>query len=348
MLVSVLANVGILLLNVYLVLKISGGLLKPNQLTNKQTMIFVLLESIMGVSLIFASFKINDVYFDYRIIIYVLSLKYLGPKISLPTILIVTLSRFFFGSIEIASYNLLASIILIITIMPIFKWTKKITNSRGQLFFLASYYTLLTFPFVYPIIKESSYYFVMFICMIALGAILLIIIHNVIHDVNQLSKLSIIDGLTRLYNARKLHQDLELLSRQKKLYAVIVLDIDNFKSYNDNFGHLVGDEVIKEVSRKLSGIFGCSKQFYRYGGEEFVTIIESNGDSKPAYEIASRIQTEIQAIEVTLDNREKLKVTASIGIAYQWEKEPLISTFKRADQALFVAKFNGKNQIAIN
>lgn len=86
--------------------------------------------------------------------------------------------------------------------------------------------------------------------------------------------------------------------------------------------------------------------FYRYGGEEFVTILKDN-TGKSAYNIAERIKAEVNQMTIFDSQGKEINFTVSIGIAYQRKYEELLTTFDRADKALFVAKANGKNQIII-
>ena len=84
--------------------------------------------------------------------------------------------------------------------------------------------------------------------------------------------------------------------------------------------------------------------YYRYGGEEFITIVENCSDQK-ALHLAQEILENVRALEVDLDDNYKLSVTVSIGIAYRDQGENLRNTFQRADSALYIAKNNGKDQI---
>lgn len=344
---SLLANIGIILLNVYLIWKMGGGFFEPKRFTLKQVIQFIILESIVGISLIIFSLTILETRFDFRAIMFALSMKYLGPKVTIPTILIVALARFFFDGVIIASLFLVVSLILMLTIVPVFEWSKRHFKGRGQLLTIGYYYLLLTLPLVYYAVGGVRHFAILYSIIIAIGTLLTVIVYGVMHDVKHLSNLSNIDSLTNLYNSRKLHQDLDQLSKHRRRYALVVLDIDNFKNYNDRYGHLVGDLVLKEVGKSLRKVSKNQSIFYRYGGEEFVTTIEGDDNGKKAYKIAMQVQKEIQAIHIELENGEKLKVTVSIGLAYQWHEEPLLSTFDRADQALYIAKVNGKNQIII-
>src|SRR5699024_7320856 len=135
--------------------------------------------------------------------------------------------------------------------------------------------------------------------------------------------ISELDNLTNLFNSRKFYEDIKKLSNNNKAYALIVMDIDNFKAFNDRYGHLVGDAVLREIAKVLSSMSHDKYFFYRYGGEEFVTLIEDCSGEK-AVKLAEDIQTRIRVLRVFTDEGEELEVTVSIGVAHKLSKEDLI------------------------
>lgn len=176
--------------------------------------------------------------------------------------------------------------------------------------------------------------------------------------------LSKTDKLTNLGNRRAFDEYLtEYCQPQKasKLY-LIMLDIDNFKPFNDNYGHLVGDEALSLVGTIIkkaassSNIRGSATNFAaRYGGEEFA-IIMPNYDDESALKLAEFIRSRIQRYPLVIRNsrgdilKKNIHVTASIGIAEMhplWLQEPAAdqALIKAADQALYAAKKRGRNMI---
>src|SRR5699024_4153785 len=103
---------------------------------------------------------------------------------------------------------------------------------------------------------------------------------------------------------------------------------------------------IREIAMVLSSMPQEKQFFYRYGGEEFVTLIEDCSGGK-ATQLAQDIHKRIRELRIPADEGELLEVTVSIGVAHRLSKEELISTFQRADSALYTAKENGKDQIVI-
>jgi diguanylate cyclase (GGDEF)-like protein len=152
------------------------------------------------------------------------------------------------------------------------------------------------------------------------------------------------DALTGLHNRRFLTQSLsEELSRayrQKTAFTVLMADVDEFKKYNDNYGHPAGDEVLKKVANILLGSTRAVDCTARYGGEEFAILLpETSGDE--ALEVAERIRTRVAAHQFP-----ERKITISIGIAEFPENgytaEAVISS---ADEALYEAKRAGRNRV---
>ncbi|WP_299082103.1 diguanylate cyclase [uncultured Paraglaciecola sp.] len=166
----------------------------------------------------------------------------------------------------------------------------------------------------------------------------------------ELKKLSMADGLTGIANRRaldiRLRHDIELCSRQKSHVSILLMDIDCFKLYNDNYGHIAGDQCLKNVSKIITDSLPRESDFVaRYGGEEFVCVLP-NTDSQGAIKIATHIiaQMKHNALPHKYSNVADY-VTMSIGIA---SSNPTIlldqeTIIKHADNALYQAKENGKN-----
>ncbi len=158
------------------------------------------------------------------------------------------------------------------------------------------------------------------------------------------------DVLTYLPNRRKIIVDLQEEVIRSARYgmplSISLVDIDHFKQINDTYGHLIGDDVLRNLAARLSGQIRSPDTLGRYGGEEFLIVLP-NSESKAAVEQASRLCQYIRAMQVE-SNDHSLSITISIGIAqYRHGLENWEQFLHRADMALYKAKDNGRDQWAV-
>ncbi|WP_226666409.1 GGDEF domain-containing protein [Metabacillus litoralis] len=158
-----------------------------------------------------------------------------------------------------------------------------------------------------------------------------------------LEKIAYEDSLTEISNRRKVYLLLDEAIEMKKEFSVVFFDLDHFKRINDEHGHLVGDKVLIEVSSLVQGILKDTDHFGRWGGEEFI-ILTFNRNKKESIDLAERLRKKIEAHHFPeVDN-----VTASFGIAVSHNKDTAESIINRVDEALYVAKSSGRNQVRFN
>lgn len=171
-------------------------------------------------------------------------------------------------------------------------------------------------------------------------------------------ELSIIDGLTKVYVRRhfleRFEEELRRAIKRKTNLSVLMLDIDHFKSYNDQFGHLVGDSTLREVAVVIRECVRKVDLVARYGGEEFIIVMPGIGH--PAnVEIAERIRSAVAKKHFRLYD-EETKVTISIGIATfprdakdqntaEFNELLMFDLIHKADKALYQAKDEGRNRV---
>lgn len=164
-----------------------------------------------------------------------------------------------------------------------------------------------------------------------------------------LRHLSTVDPLTTLFNRRFLTEILETeLLRAKRLrssLALLVVDIDHFKSVNDGFGHQMGDKVLVQVAETLRQGLRTYDIASRYGGEEFVLVLPGTGISG-GVEVAERLRRATESLSFD-DVADRVKVTVSIGVSSfsHEEGDSADALFARADQALYAAKNKGRNRV---
>jgi diguanylate cyclase (GGDEF)-like protein len=160
----------------------------------------------------------------------------------------------------------------------------------------------------------------------------------------ELERLSTSDALTGLYNRRyltqRLSEELVRSSRHRGTFSVLMADVDEFKKYNDAFGHPAGDEVLKKVASILLNSTRSEDCSARYGGEEFAVLLTGTS-GEVANEVAERIRSRVE--EQQFAGR---KITLSIGIAeFPTDGQTAEEVIANADEALYAAKRAGRNRI---
>ncbi|MDF1882658.1 sensor domain-containing diguanylate cyclase [Sulfurimonas sp. SAG-AH-194-C21] len=159
----------------------------------------------------------------------------------------------------------------------------------------------------------------------------------------ELRNLATIDSLTGLYNRRyiisEIDKEIQKVERGTALFSLLMLDIDNFKSVNDCFGHNYGDIVLKKVSSKIEEFLRKSDVVSRWGGEEFLVLC-STTTKEEAFVIAEKVRCGIEQVEFKKSN----KVTVSIGIAEFNANLSIDALIEKADKCLYEAKTSGKNK----
>jgi len=161
-------------------------------------------------------------------------------------------------------------------------------------------------------------------------------------------EMSITDELTGLYNSRhffkRIKAEVERTDRYGHPLTLLILDLDNFKQYNDTFGHLAGDRVLTETGNIIRKSIRSTDSAYRYGGEEFAVILPESSGSEALY-FAERIRKSFESEALLAVKNESLRVTVSIGVAQYITGEEISTFIKRADKNMYEAKNTGKNRI---
>jgi diguanylate cyclase (GGDEF)-like protein len=165
---------------------------------------------------------------------------------------------------------------------------------------------------------------------------------------SQLHELAIRDPMTGIFNRRYFFELAESVFDQARRYnrsiSAIIFDADHYKSVNDTFGHLVGDEVLKQIATRCSAVIRQADIFGRYGGEEFVIVLPETGLTG-AVKLAERLR---QAICESPFETEKgpVPVTISLGVARSKRSTTtLLQLLGDADEAVYLAKSTGRNRV---
>lgn len=272
-------------------------------------------------------------------------------------------------------YIVLFSVVFIITFMLIFikinhnisfglVWSYTITLfviplvgfKKGSIFLAVFYACIFGFMhFEFEIWTQSGWdklslmrYISVSISLFLLGSFYDLVFENF---QNELYKMSTIDELTKIYNRRKINRiiidQINIAKRQKNddlKLAVCVFDIDDFKLINDNFGHIIGDRVLKDVAKISKESLRVVDFIGRWGGEEFCVIVP-NVEVKHMLRIVEKIRQNIKNFDFNINKT----ITCSYGVSvYNEDNDDNLSFIQRADEAMYWAKKNGKDRIKIS
>jgi diguanylate cyclase (GGDEF)-like protein len=169
--------------------------------------------------------------------------------------------------------------------------------------------------------------------------------------IKKLQRLTIEDQLTGLYNSRHLFDQLdkEINRADRYFYSIslMFIDVDNFKSINDTYGHMIGDKILSLSGQRIKACLRSSDTAYRFAGDEFTILLPETKLSE-AKIVADRILAEFAQDSLTIDENEITKFTLSIGIAEYQRKEGLEQFLHRADIIMYEAKKCEGNSVSLS
>lgn len=170
---------------------------------------------------------------------------------------------------------------------------------------------------------------------------------------NKLEKLARLDPLLDIGNRRNFYENIQKVhhraSRYGHEYGMIMCDVDNFKAYNDMYGHIAGDHVLKATADSLKSSLRTSDDIFRYGGEEVVIVLPEQ-DLEKTLVVAERLRRDVESLQVEHKGTQRGILTISCGVSTfdktdkdcKWE-----TVLDRADKALYLAKSAGRNQVCM-
>ncbi len=162
---------------------------------------------------------------------------------------------------------------------------------------------------------------------------------------------SLLDPLTGVHNRRayekRIQDELTRFERNEEIFSILMIDIDNFKSVNDRYGHWAGDRCLEEVTKLIDKILRGTDFLARYGGEEFITILPGT-DEQGIYIVAERLRELVERARFLYQD-EEIPLTVSIGGTTVTSSDKNAETiFKRVDKAMYEAKNTGRNRSVIS
>ncbi len=165
--------------------------------------------------------------------------------------------------------------------------------------------------------------------------------------ISELKKLALLDKLTHLANRHYITSEIgtcfEEMKRFNMSFGILFMDVDNFKSFNDTYGHDVGDSMLKLIAKTLASNSRPYDLFGRWGGEEFVGIIRNIGN-KNLERLANRARFLVES-SYKMINKKRLHATISVGATLAIDNDTIESLFSRADTAMYKSKDTGRNRV---
>jgi diguanylate cyclase (GGDEF)-like protein len=169
--------------------------------------------------------------------------------------------------------------------------------------------------------------------------------------ISKLKRLTIEDQLTGLFNSRHFFDQIgkEIKRSERYLHPIslIFVDVDNFKTINDSYGHLIGDKILSSIAQRIKACLRLNDTAYRFAGDEF-TIILPETDSKEAKVVADRLLSNFESKPIMIDELEISRITLSIGITEYQRNEGRDQFVHRADLTMYQAKRKEGNSVMIS
>ncbi|VXC91454.1 Diguanylate cyclase [Pseudomonas sp. 8Z] len=173
-------------------------------------------------------------------------------------------------------------------------------------------------------------------------------IHHLRSQLERAHLAATLDSLTRVFNRHAFTRLLDqALDESSTGLALVILDIDHFKQFNDQYGHPLGDRVLQHVGQLLRDQLPAHAFAARYGGEEFCVVLRNSATFEDAHRFADLLRNKIQALRVKVRSTDQVldSITASFGVAMAEPGDTFETLLTRADDALYQAKRGGRNQV---
>ena len=185
--------------------------------------------------------------------------------------------------------------------------------------------------------------------MLIVGALFVVCstmsLYAVVHDEqkNEIAERARRDPLTGLFNRRAFFEQADKLEAQGAAFSILMIDIDHFKSINDNHGHLGGDRVLVHAARLIQSVFRTDDIACRFGGEEFCVLLRECNLAQ-GLQLAQELVSRLAAEPLDVSDGPRVTVTTSVGVCARVPGQTLLKTLQNADAALYSAKHQGRNR----
>lgn len=346
MLGNFLINAGILLLSIYFYFKFTN----PTPLYRRRDrwlpMLYGLAIGFVGIIMLNFSIVIEGVHFDFRGMLLAIAFKFVGRKAALIGLIMMTIGRFQFGFDSISFTNLMIALYIGASSSLMLHYLPKRFNDLTQLVILLCNNLMTTTLALFLFMTNITNIVNILALHWLSNFVFLFFSYLIVKDFKDMMTHINYDCLTSLNNRHRFQKDLYLINEMTRNVSLAIIDIDHFKSYNDHYGHDFGDRVLQKFSERLIAEENRHVSVYRVGGEEFALVITGLTANK-SEQFVRDFHERFQLTTLELPNGQTIQLTISIGLAHRQQEEQALNTYRRADEALYYSKENGRNCITV-
>lgn len=306
---------------------------------------FILMESAVNLS--------DLIILDARHVVIVISGIFGGPIAPIISGLIIGVTRMFIME-EFTTTGILAGLNVILMGIVIgafsFKYRMTFRNAHLYFYYATAQTALLIVYIMYPALNnvhEVLYYIIYSAFSFFTVLFILIELNEHFKKIRHTELLSETDYLTGLYNNRKFHQlTHSYITESTKPFSMISIDIDSFKKVNDIYGHPAGDEILRELGKRLKDLVSENEGYVtRNGGEQFAVLIANSPPAMGLY-LGERIRSCVANTPFLVSDNLEVSITVSVGVSsYPDNGSTIQELYSAADSAMYEAKANGRNRV---
>jgi diguanylate cyclase len=307
-----------------------------------------------GFILLETSVRLSDtILLDGRHVVIVISGIFGGPIAPIISGFIIGVARMFMTD-EFTTTGLLAGWNIIIMGVVIgafsFKYRMNFKNAHLYFYYATAQTALLIIYLSYPsmVVLSQVFYFVIYSAFSFFTVLFILIeLNEHFKKIRHTELLSETDYLTGLYNNRKFHQLTDTyINDSTKPFSMISIDIDSFKKVNDIYGHPAGDEILKQLGKRLKDLVSESEGYVtRNGGEQFAVLIANSPPAMGLY-LGERIRSSVASTPFLVSDDQEVSITVSVGVSsYPDNGSTIQALYSAADAAMYEAKANGRNRV---
>ncbi|WP_423188540.1 diguanylate cyclase [Alkalibacterium sp. f15] len=312
----------------------------------------------MGFLLMYFSIPITaETILDFRYVPIMLMVLFVGKWPAVISSLIIIVSRFYIGMNRSAMYAILMVSILLIGYLILNELFKKEERMLRRGLYLTVYSNSVMTFFLVFLVGDSNIASLLLIIWITstIGGVASVYLVNYIRNseylFNKYQVESSTDFLTGLSNFRQFEDYWNKTAAEARAYqescAILMLDIDHFKSTNDTYGHAAGDYILVELGRIMEETIRNKGSAFRKGGEEFVIVLPKSHKAE-ALEIAETLRAKVEKNDFSTNERVIIPITVSIGVSiYPETINQLSDMIETADALLYKSKNSGRNRVSV-